>query len=352
LKEAGVSAGLQAANVGIVDWAMAPRRPDRPKLWLNLGLAGIVGLMLGVGTGFLREYLDTSVKTPEEVGAFAQGLALGMIPSIRSLHSAQTRLMTPVVQHALLNGNRSRSAPAEADWHRIDGRERDDRGTLSEAFGGLRTSILLNPLSPRMRSLLISSSQPGEGKTTISANLAISLAQLRRKTLLIDADIRRPCLHRLFGVSNQPGLTDVLVEDSGVDGKWKGERMEWRDLLHRSVSTSLDLLTSGGPAANPAELLASPRMSRLVSEALLSYDFVLLDSPPLFTNVADARILAPVVDGTVLVVRSGMTPRDVVRRTLAQCPNIIGIVLNDVNIEELPGCYRVYYGAEPGSVAG
>jgi Mrp family chromosome partitioning ATPase len=92
-------------------------------------------------------------------------------------------------------------------------------------------------------------------------------------------------------------------------------------------------------------------MSRLVSEALLSYDFVLLDSPPLFINVADARILTPIVDGTVLVVRSGMTPRDVVRHTLAQCPNIIGIVLNDVNIEELPGCYRAYYGAEPGSVA-
>jgi capsular exopolysaccharide synthesis family protein len=249
------------------------------------------------------------------------------------------------MHRALLTGDRNGTGLAQLDWHRIDGNQRRN-GTLSEAFGGLRTSILLSPVSPRTRSLLVSSAQPGEGKTTVSANLAISLAQLGRRTLLIDADIRRPCLHRLFGVQNRAGLTDLLVEGSGANGKRNGGCVEWRGLLQRNVSAGLDLLTSGTSVGNPAELLSSPRMSELVSGALLSYDFVLLDSPPLFVNVADPRILAPLVDGTVLVVRSGMTPRDIVQRALTQCPNVVGIVLNDVNIGEFSAYYSSPYGSE------
>jgi capsular exopolysaccharide synthesis family protein len=341
LKEAGVSAGLQAANVGILDQATAPRSPDRPKLWLNLALALTVGLVLGVGAGFLREYLDTSVKTPEELVSFSPGLALGMIPSFRSMNGGEFPRMKETVRHALLSGNGT--MPGKPDWHRIDG-DQWRNGSLSDAFGGLRTSILLGSFNPQTRSLLVSSSQPGEGKTTVSANLAISLAQLRRRTLLIDADVRRPCLHRLFKVPNQAGLTNFLADGAGTNGN--GGSAEWRALVRRNVSTGLDLLTSGTFKENPAELLSSPLMSALVNEALLSYDFVLLDSPPLFVNVADARILAPIVDGTVLVVRSGMTPRDVVQRAVAQCSNVVGIVLNDVNVEEFPSYYKSPYSVE------
>ena len=345
LKEAGVSAGLKAANVGIVDQATPPRRPDRPQLGLNLALALVVGLALGVGAGFLREYLDTSVKTPEEISRFSQGLALGMIPSVRSLNGSHTHGTNPTARRMFPTVGENAAVLALPNWCRIDGNQRRN-GALSEAFGSLRTSILLNPVGPQVRSLLVTSSQPGEGKTTVSANLAISLAQLRRRTLLIDADIRRPCLHRLFRVPNKAGLTDFLVEGPCANGKRYGGSVEWRDLLQRNVSTGLDLLTSGTSADNPAELLSSPRMAELVSEALLSYDIVLLDSPPLFVNIADTRILAPIVDGTVLVVRSGMTPRDVVQRTLAQCPNVVGIVLNDVNIGEFRDYYRSPYGSE------
>ena len=350
LKEAGVSAGLQAANVGIVDQATAPRSPDRPKLWLNLGLALTVGLALGVGAGFLREYLDTSVKTPEEISAFSQGLALGMIPSVRSLNGSQTHRTGPAARQVFPTVGENAAVLALPNWYRIDQNQRR-HGPLSEAFGSLRTSILLNPVGPQVRSLLVTSSQPGEGKTTVSANLAISLAQLGRRVLLIDADIRRPCLHRLFRVPNRAGLTNLLVEGPGANGKGNGGCVGWQDLLHRNVSTGLDLLTSGTLAENPAELLSSPRMSELVSEVLLSYDFVVLDSPPFFVNVADARILTPVVDGTVLVVRSGMTPRDVVQRALAQCPSIIGIVLNDVDIGEFPAYYRSYGGPEASAIS-
>jgi len=347
LKEAGVSAGLKAANVGIIDQATPPRRPDRPNVELNLALALVVGMALGVGAGFLREYLDTSVKTPEEIDAFSRGLAVGMIPSVRSLNGSHTHRTGAAARRMFPTAGENAAVLALPNWHRID---RDQRryGDLSEAFGSLRTSLLLNPVGPQVRSLVVTSSQPGEGKTTVSANLAISLAQLRRRTLLIDADIRRPCLHRLFRVPNRAGLTDFLVGGLGANGNGKGNGgcVEWRALVQPNVSTGLDLLTSGKLAENPAELLSSPRMVEFVSEALLSYDFVVLDSPPLFVNVADTRILTPIVDGTVLVVRSGMTPRDVIQRALAQCSNVIGIVLNDVNMGEFPAYYSSPYGSE------
>ena len=282
--------------------------------------------------------------TRTENTAFSQGLALGMIPSVRSLNGSQTHRTGPAARRMFPTVGENAAVLALPNWYRID---RDQRryGALSEAFGSLRTSILLNPVGPQVRSLLVTSSQPGEGKTTVTANLAISLAQLRRRVLLIDADVRRPCLHRLFGVPNRAGLTDFLVEDWGANGNGNGGGAGWGDLLQRNVSAGLDLLTSGTSVENPTELLSSPRMTELLSEALLSYDLVLFDSPPLFVNVADTRILTPIVDGTILVVRSGMTQRDVVQRALAQCPNVIGIVLNDVNIGEFPAYYRSY-GAE------
>jgi len=345
LKEAGVSAGLNAANVRIVDQATPPRRPDRPQLELNLALALVVGMALGVGAGFLREYLDTSVKTPEEISAFSQGLALGMIPSIRSLNGSHTHGTGVAARRRLPTIGDNAAVLALQNWCRIDVDQQRYRA-LSEAFGSLRTSLLLNPAGPPVRSLLVTSSQPGEGKTIVSANLAISLAQLGRRTLLIDADIRRPCLHRLFKVPNEAGLTDFLVGGPGANGKRNGGTVGWQDLLQRNVSTGLDLLTSGTSVERPAELLSSPQMSELMSEALLRYDIVLLDSPPLLVNIADTRILAPLVDGTVLVVRSGMTPRNVVQQALAQCHNLVSIVLNDVNIGEFPAYYCSPYGSE------
>jgi Mrp family chromosome partitioning ATPase len=152
-------------------------------------------------------------------------------------------------------------------------------------------------------------------------------------------------------VPNGSGLTNLLFEESEARMNGTNAGVNWRNLLQRNVAAGLDVLTSGPSVANPAESLSSPRMSRLVSEALLNYDFVLLDSPPFFVNAADVRILTPVVDGTVLVVRSGMTPRDVVQRALAQCSSIIGIVLNDVDIGEFPAYYRFYDRPEASAIS-
>ncbi len=350
LKEAGVSAGLKASNAGIVDTAKAPRRPDRPNLLVNLSLALIVGLVLGIGTAFVQEYLDTRVRTAEEISSFSEAPALAMIPSISSV-SGHRQERKDGAGRRLLPMTAGKAAAGSPEWYRID-KDRQRYSALAEAFGGLRTSILLGAAGPRTRSLLVTSSQPGEGKTTVSSNLAISLAQLGRRVLLIDADIRRPCLHRVFRAPNHAGLADVLAEESEASMKRSNGRKDWRNLVHRNLVTGLDLLTSGVPPENPAELLSSLRMRHLVSEALLSYDFVLLDSPALFINAADARILARLVDGSVLVVRSGYTPRDVVQRALAQANNVIGIVLNALDIRGLPAYYRAYYGTEGGPTVG
>jgi capsular exopolysaccharide synthesis family protein len=269
---------------------------------------------------------------------------------LRFAHEWQSNPRTNAARQVFPTVGENAAVLALPNWYRIDQNQRR-HGPLSEAFGSLRTSILLNPVGPQVRSLLVTSSQPGEGKTTVSANLAISLAQLGRRVLLIDADIRRPCLHRLFMVPNGSGLTDLLFEASEARMNGTNAGVDWRKLLQRNVAAGLDVLTSGPSVANPAESLSSPRMSRLVSEALLSYDFVLLDSPPFFVNAADVRILTPVVDGTVLVVRSGMTPRDVVQRALAQCSSIISIVLNDVDIGEFPAYYRSYDRPEASAIS-
>jgi len=347
LKEAGISGGLKANNVGIVDQAVPPRRPVTPNLPLNLALATVLGLVLGVSAAVLREHLDTTVKTFEEVTSVLHAPALAMIPSVQSLGNGRVfRNTMPARFRLLLPGLMRRASEGEqAQWVRID-RDGQRYSAFVEAFGALRTSVLLNPGGSRARSLLITSSQPREGKTTISANLAISLARLGRRVLLVDADIRRPSLHRLFNVQNGSGLTTVLSPDPDSATRRFGHG-DWRSLVHRNVVPGLDLLASGRARTNPTELLSSWRMNNLLSAALLSYDFLILDAPALFINAADSRILAPLVDGVVLVVRSGATPREVVQRALTQAPNIIGVILNDLDVRGLPEYYRCYYGTGP-----
>ncbi len=330
LKEVGVSTALKATNVGIVDQANAPTKPDQPKPVLNLALGGMLGLMLGVGIAFLRDHLDTKLKTADEVGT-ALGLpALGLIPSVMSI-GRQTAEST--------TGSLLRSSP---NWYRID-RDVQQSSVLANAFAALRTSVLFRGSQAAPRSLLVTSSRPGEGKTTVSVNLALSLAKLGRRVLLIDGDARRPCVHRVFGLPNHEGLTTYLSGDE-----------YWGKYVRNLQTEGMSVLTSGPTSIDSTELLSSSRLKRLMAEATESYDFVVVDSPALFINLADARILSEAVDGSVFVVRSGATPREVALRALEQAHNVIGVVVNDLRINILPGYYREYYGpdkARPGSYA-
>jgi capsular exopolysaccharide synthesis family protein len=252
------------------------------------------------------------------VGAVLGLPALGLIPAVPS------------------KVRRRMGQAGNAAVYRID-RDKKPQSALPNAFATLRTSVLFRGRENAPRSILVTSSRPGEGKTTVSVNLALSLALLGRRVLLIDADVRRPCVHRAFALPNHEGLTTYLSGDK-----------DWRTYVHNLKSEGISVLPSGPPSPNSAELLSTSRLKQLIAEATESFDFVIVDSPALFINIADARILSEAVEGSVFVVRSGFTPREIALRALDHARNLIGVVLNDLRINVLPGYYREYYGDSKG----
>lgn len=301
LNQTEVSNSLKAANIRIVDLAYPPKKPVRPNVFLNLSLALAFGLCLGIAGAFVQEHLDNTFKTTQEIEQYLHLPALGCIPALETSNGYH-RLQS-VYGHARLLLGEKQVTDLAPHWNRIEGNGHNP--ALIEAFHGLRTSVLLSTARRPPATMLVTSAQGGEGKTTVAANLAISLAQLGERVLLIDADLRRPSVHTFFDVSNTAGLVHFLT----------GSR-EWRSLLHPLTSPNLNLLVCGPVPPNPVDLLASENMRTLIRDASREYNFVVLDSPPLL-NLADSRILATLVDATVLVVRGGHTPRDLVQRAYA-----------------------------------
>jgi succinoglycan biosynthesis transport protein ExoP len=345
LKEAGVSAGMNASNIRVVDAAVPPTRPVRPRPILNLGLALLLGLCLGAGTAFLQEHLDNTLKNSADVERILRVPALALIPSRESLNYAGCSgygLLGKGASRDRANGNGNGNGlanfaltkPSGKTWIRIDGNG-TQYSALSEAFRGLRTSVLLSAAGRPPRSLTFVSAEPGEGKTTVASNLSISLAQLGKRVLLVDGDMRRPCVHKLFNIEErESGLVTFLT---GEDG--------WSHLVRPTGVTNLDCLICGPVPPNPSELLSSDRMQQLIVEAMREYQFVLIDAPPLL-NVTDGRILATMVDGAVLVVRGGYTPQELAQQAQFHVRDVgarlIGVVLNDVDLRH-HGYYQGYY---------
>ena len=280
LKEAGVSAGLKASNIRIVDAAVPPTKPVKPRFFLNLTLALVAGLSVGVGIAFLQEHLDNTLKTAEDVERFLRVPALAFVPSQDSLIRHAKRLYGSAEQSSIKTNGNGHSTSLEKglpkDWIRIDSYNGARRSALAEVFGGLRTSVLLSTAGKPPRSLTFVSANPSEGKTTVASNLAISLAQLGKRVLLIDGDMRRPCVHKLF---------DIQGHSTGLVGYLTGQE-KWNHLVQRSGISELDCLVCGPIPPNPSELLSSDRMPALIREAMAEYQFVLIDAPPLL-NVAD-----------------------------------------------------------------
>lgn len=340
LKQAGIASGLKESNIRIVDAAVPPKKPAVPRTALNLSLGLLVGLALGIGAAFLQEHFDNSLKTTEDVERVMQLPALALIPAVESLNGHRGNPgrangdapATIAAASALLRGTNGRLLPAH--WYRIDDLA-PQYSALIEAFRGLRTSVLLSAAGQPPRSLLVSSAQPGEGKTTVSANLAISLAQLGQRVLLIDGDLRRPSVHRAFQIQGSLGVVSYLTGQQG-----------WRAAVEKTSLPALDVLVSGPVPPNPAELLSSDRMQTLIQEALEEYKFVVVDSPPLL-NVSDSRILATLVEGVVLVVKGGDTPCELAQRAQAYVSDVgarvIGAVLNNVDLHREEYSYYQAY---------
>ena len=341
LKETGVSSSLKATNIRVVDPAYPPKKFARPRILLDLSITLIVGMCLGIAAAFLQEHLDNTLKSSEDIERFLQIPSLGAVPAMelsanpRRTHGFQTN--APMLDAEKVNGgnghngrngnNGSKNGTQLAPpWNRIEVQDGGghQHGALAEAFHGLRTSVLLSTAKRPPATLLVTSAQQGEGKTTVAANLAASLAQLGDSVLLIDADLRRPSLQKFFQVSRSTGLVNYLTGDC-----------DWRSLVWQAAPIGVSVLFCGPVPPNPADLLSSEYMRSLIREASKEYKFVVLDSPPLL-NLSDSRILATLVDGVILVVGGGTTPRELVQRAYLSAvdagSHVIGATINFADV--------------------
>jgi polysaccharide biosynthesis transport protein len=318
----------KATTIRIVDRAELPGSPYTPNVRRSLWFALIMGLIVGIGCAFLLEYLDSSLKSSEDVERHVQLPFLGIVP----------RYMTGESESE--NGSRNKelvkqdvqtSSPSEAvDLLTFY----NPTSVASEAFKTVRTSLLLSFPETPPRTILITSSRPGEGKTFVACNLAISLAQLDKKVVLVDADMRNPRVHRIWGLRNDVGLSRFLTSDAKV-----------QEVIRPSKVKGLSLITSGAKTPRPAELLSSHRLKALLEQLQGEYDHIIIDSPPLMP-VTDAVILAAKSSCVLMVVHGGVTPRDVVQmakqKLMKSDATMAGVVLNYIDLTD-PYYYYSYY---------
>jgi polysaccharide biosynthesis transport protein len=324
LKEAGVSAGLRSSNIRIVDVARTPTYPISPNVSRNLELGFLFGLACGIGLAFLLESLDTSIRNMEELSSISTLPALGTIPlSLSNNGSLRKRLKT------MPSETERAESPALVSFAR-------PKSEAAEAYRALRTSILLSSFGAPPKVILVTSALPQEGKTTISANAALVLAQRGSRVLLIDADLRRPGIDRLFGFRSRGGLSTLI---SGVD---KIEDV----LVPFTQVPNLWILPSGPIPPQPVELLGSTVMKDHIARWRDEFDHVIIDTPPCL-SVTDAVVLSPEADRIILVARSGKTTKPALRRAcdllLQVNARVMGIVLNALDLRS-SGYYTYGYG--------
>jgi polysaccharide biosynthesis transport protein len=325
LKEASVSAGLKSSNIRVVDVARVPLAPSKPDKRRNIMLALAMGLVGGVVLAFLLEAVDNTVRTPEQAQAITTLPALGIIP-------ANANLLVRARQKALSSGER---AGVELVTYR------KPKSDISESYRALRTAILLSATGAPPKVMLMTSALPQEGKTTTSVNTAVVLAQKGARVLLVDADLRRPSVHKVFNIKPKVGLSTLLTGTSKVENT----------IIHVPQLPNLSLLPAGPPPPHPAELLGSSLMKQYIAQWRDQYDHVVFDTPPAL-SVTDSILLSVDMDCVVLVVRSGNTTKAALRRTkelLAQVnARVLGVVVNAVDVNSPDYYHYYYYGSKYG----
>ena len=301
-------------QLSVADPATPPPTPVSPRVLINVALGAILGLVIGVALAYTRRRLDDTIRTPEELEAVSGLPVLGTIVQMpgdakRGLMYRMATLLYP-------------------------------RSPAAEGFRHIRTGAEFASHDTVLRTLLVTSAMPGDGKTTIAANLAVAFAQAGRTVCLVDADLRKPEVHNTFRVANEAGLAEML----------QGDEYTFETITHPSEVDGLRILTAGSMPANPAELIASPRMRSILAGLAAKVDLLILDSPPL-QAVTDAAILASLTDGTILVTAAGRTRRALVVRAVETLARVgarsLGAVLNGINEregEEAAFGYFSYYG--------
>ncbi len=315
LKEESVTQQVQTVNVWVVEKAEKPDSPVKPRKSLNILLGIIVGLFGGVGLAFFFEYLDNTVKTPEDVEARIGVPVIGAVPLLeeKGEHIEEIILKEPQSVH-------------------------------SESYKSIRTGILLSSATKPPQNILITSMAPEEGKTATSVNLSLTIARSGYSVVLVDSDLRKPRIHQIFRLNNMSGLSTYLA----------GATPDI-DTILKTPLMNLTIIPAGPLPPNPSELLGSQRMTKLMETLNERFDLAIWDSPPLMT-VTDGLILSNLVDGTIIVVRAGKTTYDIIKRGLKlidgrrksdTTSNVLGIVINGFDVKNADQYYYKYYNYYP-----
>lgn len=326
LKDADLAVMMRTDNVRLLDRAEVPDVPVKPRPALVAALSLLLGLLGGIGSAYLAEMLDNTIKEEDEIEAELQVPFLGLVPSVSLPHVKPG----------------DRSSDSERDLFAA----RNSRSSQAEAFRSIRTNLLFMSTDKRLRRLLVTSSAPQEGKSMACIGIGTAMASAGNRVLIVDTDMRRPRLHRSMGVANETGISTVLLGETPLE-----------DAIKSTEVAGLYLLPCGPLPPNPAELLHTEKFRKLLDELNERFDLVLLDSPPVVA-AADAAVLSTLVDGVVFVTRFKKTTRDLARRMLRTLRDVnaplLGAVINDVDLESRAyGYYSYkrygYYGDTPAS---
>jgi len=336
--EADLSRLLRVNNVDVLDAALLPGGPISPRVSLNLALALVIGLLLGVGLAVVLEFMDRTIKTQDDIEALGLSF-LGIVPSIdtstthgggyyekgghrKSAHGKRRKLVA-------LEGE----APIDYDRYVHD----HPKSQVAESLRSIRTNLLFMATDRELKRLLVTSPSPQEGKTTVAANLAIVMAQSGSRVLLVDTDMRRPRVHKAFGIERpRTGLSTMVLGESDAAAT-----------IRQTVVPNLDVLVCGPTPPNPSELIHTEAFQRVIDDVSARYDRVIFDSPPIGV-VTDAAILSKLVDGTVLICKSLHTTRDAAKHAVGVLRDIdaviLGAVLNDLDLlNKKYGKHYYYY---------
>lgn len=320
IQEAGINSGFQSSVVRLADNARPGWKPVFPNIPLNVALALLFSILVSVGVALVGDTLDRTVRDTEQVVRLVKSEVLGGLPQVKQW--------------------KGRLAPAAGSGtSALMRRGDDDRAMTSfeEAVRTLRNSILLSSFDRRIRSLMVTSATPGEGKSTVALHLALAHAQQKQKTLLIDCDLRRPSIHRKLGMKAELGLSAVL--SSGLD--WRAA------VLSVEGTPELDVLLAGNASRRAADLIGE-RLSDMIEEALAEYDLVVIDAPPAL-GFPEPLQMATVVDGVALIALAGQTDRKALASVVSSLKrlraNVLGVVLNEVTRDVGDSYYyHGYYG--------